>query len=536
MNKKNHKRAFTLTELIIVISVIAILAAVMIPSLIGYIKKARISNDQITVGQLNSLIQLKNLDEENINYDTINEIYQESYGKSLTELEPASAQYGYHFWYEETSKKVVLLTTNELQEKVNGRQNLSTTNNQKTLREQLFDGYILLDGKGSELANVLTNLESLKDEQTYLTLIENVLKIKDDKYDFAIYNTIYSFLSNTAIINNWGTFRFANNIDDANFVDDIYFIPGITEITANLLEYDGETINKKQISEVNTTIFEGNNKTFVLPKSVKNIFTFALYFPNGGMNYTIQVPKDLVLEGLFSPNSTNANIVYGEEEYNIDEIESEAQNKIIAFEISINEYSTTNNVINIELSRIRNKSLTLIADNFQADGPSYSTKVEYQLIDFPNEVDPTHVLKNNLIYITHSGEYKFQATSLDSNDIKSNQLTIRVNSVESVDVSIENSNKITSIAFDANNTYSVAVNTSIDNEYIFYVNPIFIFDDFSTEANYILEVVTGDAVVIDNNVLILPNSGEVIVKLIFDEYQDIVRTFVFSCVSKIFAY
>ena len=38
--KKNNKKGFTLTELIVVIVIIGILAAVLIPSITGYVKKA----------------------------------------------------------------------------------------------------------------------------------------------------------------------------------------------------------------------------------------------------------------------------------------------------------------------------------------------------------------------------------------------------------------------------------------------------------------------------------------------------------------
>ena len=81
--KKLNKKGFTLTELIVVIAVIAILAAVLIPTLTGYIEKARVSADNQEVAVLNKLLlgaeidevefenvpQLKKYLEEEMDYD-----------------------------------------------------------------------------------------------------------------------------------------------------------------------------------------------------------------------------------------------------------------------------------------------------------------------------------------------------------------------------------------------------------------------------------------------------------------------------------
>ena len=41
MGRNNHKRGFTLVELIVVLVILAVLAALLVPSLTGYIDKAR---------------------------------------------------------------------------------------------------------------------------------------------------------------------------------------------------------------------------------------------------------------------------------------------------------------------------------------------------------------------------------------------------------------------------------------------------------------------------------------------------------------
>ena len=53
---KNNKKGFTLTELIIVIVIIGILAAVLIPSLTGYIKKAKVSKGTQNARNITTLL------------------------------------------------------------------------------------------------------------------------------------------------------------------------------------------------------------------------------------------------------------------------------------------------------------------------------------------------------------------------------------------------------------------------------------------------------------------------------------------------
>lgn len=55
--KKLNKKGFTLTELIVVIAVIAILAAVLIPALTGYISKARQSAFEQEAAGINDILE-----------------------------------------------------------------------------------------------------------------------------------------------------------------------------------------------------------------------------------------------------------------------------------------------------------------------------------------------------------------------------------------------------------------------------------------------------------------------------------------------
>ena len=51
--KKVNKKGFTIVELVIVIAVVAILAAVLIPTFVSVVNKANVSNDTALVKNIN---------------------------------------------------------------------------------------------------------------------------------------------------------------------------------------------------------------------------------------------------------------------------------------------------------------------------------------------------------------------------------------------------------------------------------------------------------------------------------------------------
>ena len=99
MLKKN--KAFTITELVIVIAVIAILAAVMIPTFSGVIESAKVSTDTANAGILSTELKVALMNsEETITEANAHRLLKEEFaaGKSGG-IVPQSAGYGYHFVY-----------------------------------------------------------------------------------------------------------------------------------------------------------------------------------------------------------------------------------------------------------------------------------------------------------------------------------------------------------------------------------------------------------------------------------------------------
>lgn len=96
--RQKRGKAFTIVELVIVIAVIAILAAVLIPTFSSVIKKAKISADQQTAANINTALSAyaveNGIDGTEDLYKAISDLYGDSFQQVL---QPQSASYGYHF-------------------------------------------------------------------------------------------------------------------------------------------------------------------------------------------------------------------------------------------------------------------------------------------------------------------------------------------------------------------------------------------------------------------------------------------------------
>ena len=103
---KNMKRAFTITELVIVIAVVAILAAVLIPTFSNLIEKANVSNDTVLVRNLNEALIIAETTEgkPQTMHDALTAVAEQGY--TVEKLTPRSTG---HILWEQTSNRFALV-------------------------------------------------------------------------------------------------------------------------------------------------------------------------------------------------------------------------------------------------------------------------------------------------------------------------------------------------------------------------------------------------------------------------------------------
>ena len=106
----SKKKGFTIVELVIVIAVVAVLAAVLIPTFSSLVKKANLSADQQAVRQINTLLATEFATEKPETLKEVVDMLDEN-GYDVDALEPLTE--GYKFAWDKENNQIVFLTEAE---------------------------------------------------------------------------------------------------------------------------------------------------------------------------------------------------------------------------------------------------------------------------------------------------------------------------------------------------------------------------------------------------------------------------------------
>lgn len=168
------KKGFTLVELIVVIAIIGILAAVLIPTISGFIDRARLSADKQDATNMNLI--LKTHFESDI-YDeieasdirTIVNMYDKNYS-----FKPRTKNAS--FWYDRKAELIKVLTMAEARGRTElfGSFVVNAEESEDRQLEELFSGMLYLDRAGSDLATALYGIRNASSSAEFNTNYDKI--------------------------------------------------------------------------------------------------------------------------------------------------------------------------------------------------------------------------------------------------------------------------------------------------------------------------------------------------------------------------
>ena len=279
MVRNSKRRAFTIVELVIVIAVIAILAAVMIPTFGGVIESANVSADKQILSTVNSQIAIytglgNKIETEADLWKALEGGFNG--GSDMTKkFDPRSAKNGYHYWYNVAAQKVELLTYEEVTGQQSARfgkmvvladsvARIAATDFAAASPRSFVNGYYLLDVTGKNanpLADLFADIDAMGADGTYKDALDNLDAFNKDNAGFV--ELISDKLKATAIVTDEGIF-----VNSAKTKINYVYIPAPAEGAADYFlgsAIKDETGATVQMSSANVGVVAG----IEIPENVK---------------------------------------------------------------------------------------------------------------------------------------------------------------------------------------------------------------------------------------------------------------------------
>lgn len=337
-NYFKNKKAFTLTELIIVIAIIGVLAAVLIPSLTGYIEKAKMSNDKVLVANINKILV-----NEEILTGTPNDVTSlKNRLRNEFNIKLETKSKGVHIFYDEAANQVVLgkLTEEGLTVLSDNNSAVKAASGNSVIRyleqtnqpEKFVQGYWYISDKSEDgLAQALNTIRNpeivMENDQINYTAIKANIVSAINSLPQEINQVINKMAYSSLIVGQSGEQIIIG--DNKNLITNVIFNENVTKLDDNSIK----GCTSLSIIEIPNTI----KKINISSEDAKNIL-FVYY--DEMSNLVNDMKSDFNLISLSNRKKSIANVEiyenYNEKEILKTEFTTLIIDGIISFSTNIN--------------------------------------------------------------------------------------------------------------------------------------------------------------------------------------------------------
>ena len=272
--KKLNKKGFTLTEMIVVIAIIGILAGVLIPTITGYIKKANRSNDEQLAASMTDEIERYCIEYNVSQRDLLGTDIKTILTFKDYNLEPSRKDWTYV--YNADEKKVQVIDVDDI--------TVNASYTPTAVDPTNYDEDLFLIGEGKN------DFEQAVKSLCNLTALEQYESIKNSAGKFQ--NLIAEFdPTNTLYVNNSSAFTSASSVAKIVYLTKTIHLPKAKNITFNdsaknyksaiIKTCDSNSkfkdifkrlsyLNEDNISKINLSVNESGNPTVTFDEMVNN--------------------------------------------------------------------------------------------------------------------------------------------------------------------------------------------------------------------------------------------------------------------------
>lgn len=318
--KQRNKKGFTLVELIIVIAIIGVLAAVLIPTFAGVIEKAKLASDQSDVKNMNTVVKLQSVLDDRAYYEAY-EVKELLKSEGFEKLQ--SQVKGYSYWYDRAANEILLKKTEEIVgnpiaqgSMIAYADSAEFTQNRVEALSSTYPSYLYIDDTENEITNMVDTVnylvrKAMKEETGYANITAKMSELFSASYSAISYDMVKTHIAQYAP-------------DRSLYIDETGFYaasePGVTDVIAERVVFTPNIQTIPSMTKASGSaigVISLNDGVLEIPASVTEIKAGAFIDVKNVSLIQTQTPSLLTAENL---SLDLLNLVVGSTGANVEEL------------------------------------------------------------------------------------------------------------------------------------------------------------------------------------------------------------------------